>query len=346
MCARIIIFRVYFNNMVKTGIIIKIIPVLFLGLVLGGCGGRVTQAGDAGDALVLATLKGPSAMGMIHLIDSLSKINNLSKGEGHSLEAKIFNEPLQVRKMMMEQSADFVILPTTMAALLYNKGLEYQVLAIPVWGSLYLFAKDSSITDWEDLQGRRINLMARGMTPDVLFRYLLLQNGIDPDRDVRLDYSFPTHIDLANAVAAGRCDLAVISEPMASMVEEKNSEVHRIFSLSEQWKLKQGTPVVETSFMVRTAVLEKQPEAVEKLLRSYERSTRWVVAQPDSAARLLVKYDISPNLKVALSSIQRSKLKFVRASGIRPEIDRYLEVFYKMNPDIIGGKIPDENFTH
>lgn len=312
---------------------------LTMAVYLSGCGTPGQTDSNSTDPLVIATLKGPSAMGMIRIIDSLRQ------GEGHSLVAEIFNEPLQVRKMMMEESADFVILPTTMAALLYNKGLEYQVLAIPVWGSLYLFAKDSSLNSWEDLRGHRINLMARGMTPDVLFRYLLMQNGIDPDKDVRLDYSFPTHIDLANAVAAGKCDLAVISEPMASMVEEKNKEVHRIFSMSEQWMKLRGNPVVETSFMVRKQVLKEQAEAVEELLRSYEASTRWVNSRPDSAARLLVKYKISPNFEVGLSSIQQSKLKFVRAKSIRPEIDEYLEVFYRMNPDIIGGKIPDENFT-
>lgn len=279
-------------------------------------------------------------MGMILMIDSLRQ------GDGHLVEAKILNEPMQVRKMMMEQSADFVMLPTTMAALLYNKELEYRVVAIPVWGSLYLYAKDSTITSWEDLRGRRINLMARGMTPDVLFRYLLLKNGIDPDKDVRLDYSFPTHIDLANAAAAGRCELAVISEPMASMVEDKNKSIHRLFSLSEEWLKHQGNPLVETSLMVRKSTIKDHPEAVELLLASYEASTNWVNSYPDSAARLLVKYDISPTYLLGLSSIQHTKLKFVRAKGIRPEIDEYLEVFEQMNPDIIGGRIPDENFIY
>jgi NitT/TauT family transport system substrate-binding protein len=340
MYARIIIFILNFEKLRRANVPGKFILLLALVVLLSAC--RISPQEDTTrtDTLVLATLKGPSSMGMIRIIDSLRQ------GDEHRVEVKILNEPMQVRKMMIEQSADFVILPTTMAALLYNKGLEYQVVAIPVWGSLYLFAGDSTITRWEDLRGRRINLMARGMTPDVLFRYLLIKNNIDPDKDVRLDYSFPTHIDLANAVAAGRCELAVISEPMASMVEEKNKSVHRLFSLSEEWEKHQGNPVVETSFMVRKSIIKAYPEAVEQLLSSYESSTNWVNFKPDSAARLLVKYDISPNYQVGLSSIKHAKLKFVRAKGIGPEIVEYLEVFKQMNPDIIGGKIPDENFIY
>lgn len=60
------------------------------------------------------------------------------------------------------------------------------------------------------------------MTPDVLFRHLLRKNGLDPDRDLLLDYSFPTHIDLAQAVNAGQAELAVISEPLATLAIRNN----------------------------------------------------------------------------------------------------------------------------
>ena len=37
-----------------------------------------------------------------------------------------------------------------------------------------------------------------------------------------LDYRYPTHIDLANAVASGQALLRVISEPLVSQVMQKN----------------------------------------------------------------------------------------------------------------------------
>lgn len=134
-------------------------------------------------------------MGMIRVIDSLNRNTN------DSIRVTILNEPLHVRKMMLDGSADFAILPMNMAAILYNRGLDYHLAAVPVWGTLYLFGNDTSITEWDHLRGERVHVMAKGMTPDVLFRYLLQKNNIDPDREITLDYSFPTHIDLANPVS-------------------------------------------------------------------------------------------------------------------------------------------------
>jgi NitT/TauT family transport system substrate-binding protein len=279
-------------------------------------------------------------MGMIRMIDSIANAGDTD------ISIKIENEPIQVRKMMLDGSADFAILPTTMAALVYNKGMDYRLIAIPVWGTLYLFGNDTSITSWENLRNKRVYVMARGMTPDVLFRYLLQYNGINPEKDVTLDYSFPTHIDLANAVAAGQATLGVISEPLASMVISRNKSVHSLFDLNREWENIQGSPIALTALLVKADIIKENPQKVEQFLLDYEKSSLWVNQQPDSAAALIVKYGILPDHEVALRAIPGSRLNFVRARDIRPQIISYLNVFYTMNPDIIGGKIPDEKFFY
>jgi NitT/TauT family transport system substrate-binding protein len=279
-------------------------------------------------------------MGMIRMIDSIANAGDTD------ISIKIENEPIQVRKMMLDGSADFAILPTTMAALVYNKGMDYRLIAIPVWGTLYLFGNDTSITSWENLRNKRVYVMARGMTPDVLFRYLLQYNGINPEKDVTLDYSFPTHIDLANAVAAGQATLGVISEPLASMVISRNKSVHSLFDLNREWENIQGSPIALTALLVKADIIKENPQKVEQFLLDYEKSSLWVNQQPDSAAALIVKYGILPDHEVALRAIPGSRLNFIRAQNIRPQIISYLNVFYTMNPDIIGGKIPDEKFFY
>ena len=330
-----------FNSFVKTSgyMLRKSLLLLVLPFLLNGCRNSTPNTYNSGN-YTIATLKGPSSMGMIRLIDSLSQ------GDKINVQVKILNEPLQVRKMMIDGSADFAILPTTMAAIVYNKGMKYKLIAIPVWGTLYLFGSDTTVNRWEDLRGKKVNVMARGMTPDVLFRYLLQKNGLNPDKDLTLDYSFPSHIDLANAVAAGQAKLGVISEPLASLAMQNNNSVKRIFSLNDEWNKYEGIPLAETAFMAKNSVIDNNRQIVEKLISGYEASTKWVNQNPDSAALLIVKYNILPNTEVALNAIPRSNLKFVRAKGIQKQIEDYLNVFYQMNPDIIGGKIPDEDFFY
>ncbi len=308
-------------------------------LLLYGCGSRKGKEAGGAD-YTIAALKGPSAMGMIRLIDSLNS------GPGHSVEVQILNEPLQVRKMMLDGTADFAILPTTMAAIMYNKGLKYKLIGIPCWGTLYLAGSDTLVGTWEDLRDKRIYVMARGMTPDVMFRHLLKKNGIDPDKDVILDYSFPTHIDLANAVAAGQAALGILSEPLASLVTLKNRDIRIIFNLETEWSRKEDIEITETAFLGSASILSSEPELVERIIKSYTYSSEWVNQYPDSAAVLIVRYGILPDTAVAAHAIPGSNLRFVKAALVEDEIEDYLNVFYKLNPDIIGGKLPDEDFIY
>ena len=287
----------------------------------------------------IATLKGPSAMGIVKMIDSLDQL------EKPTIDITIYNEPIQVRKLMLENETDFAILPTTMGAILYNKEIPYQLAAIPVWGTLYLFGNDTSIITWDDLKGKKIHVMAKGMTPDVLFKYLLIQNNIDPDQDVILDYSFPTHIDLANAVAAGQANLAVISEPLVSLVMQKNKLVQPILDLNNEWqKVNHDIPIAQTSLLVHSEFARKNPDKVKAILQAYQKSSEWINQNPEEAAKLIVKYGILPNEEVALAAIPRSNLNFIEAKNIKNQINQYLYIFFELNPDIIGGKIPDDNF--
>lgn len=314
----------------------RLLFIILVVLHLFGCQDKSSRSD--GSTITIATLKGPSSMGMIKLIDSLEMLEN------SNVRVQILNEPIQVRKMVIDGTADIALLPTTMAAILYNKGIDYQLVAIPVWGTLYLFGTDTSITHWQDLKGKRVNVMAKGMTPDVLFRHLLINNGIDPERDITLDYRFPTHIDLANAVAASQAPLGVISEPLVSQVIQRNPSVKAIFNLNEEWEKLHSAPLAQTALIVKKSIVNSNPDFLDGFLKSYEYSTVWVNQNPDSAAKLIVKYNILPNFEVARSAIPRSNLKFVRSRGVEMQIEEYLNVFYLMNPDIIGGRIPDENF--
>ena len=261
-------------------------------------------------------------------------------GKGTRIKFVILNEPLQVRKMMIEGSADFAILPMTTAAVLYNKGLGYKLVAVPIWGTFYLCGT-KNISNWNQLMGQRIYVMAKGMTPDVLFRYLLEKEGFVPDKDVILDYSFPDHSSLTNAVLAGRADLAVLTEPFVSLATTNNKNVKVLADLNREWEGLCRIPVGETAFVGNSQYMRTHAEITEEIIEAYSKSTAWVNAHPDSASVLIAKYGILPSAEVAKAAIPRCNLKFIRAKEAKEKILAYLKVFYTMNPEIVGGKMPD-----
>ncbi len=308
---------------------------IILIILLFGC---VPRQKERGHDIVVATLKGPSAVGMIKMMDELNRYDS------SGISFNILSEPVQVRKMMLEGEADFAILPMNMAAVMYNKGLPYSLVAVPISGSLYLAGSNKQVKGWADLRSLKVHVMAKGMTPDALFRYLLLRNSLTPDQDVYLDYNFPSHTELASAIAAGRAALGIITEPYLSLIMESNSEIEPLIDLSREWEKIEGYPIAETAFLVRSELLSAKKDMVEEILSRYAQSTKWVNEHPDSAAALVVKYNIIPDAQAAQMSIPRSNLHFRRAKEHKIEIEAYLRTIYEMNPELIGGKMPDEEF--
>ena len=316
------------------------IYLLIIFTIIASC--SLNNNNSESDKITIVTLKGSSATSIIFLIDSLYENDNAN------IEIVIKNEPMQVRSLMLQEKADFAYIPTNLAVILYNKNIPYQIAAIPVWGTLYLFGSDTNIYNWNDLIGKRIYSMAKGLTPDVMLRLLLKENGIDPNNDVIIDYSFPTHIELAQAVAAGKAELAVISEPLVSMVMQKNKNVKSLFNFSEQWSKIYGSDVLipQTSLVVRTDFAIHNAEKVNSIMKIMKQNAIKINSNYNKSAELLVKHKILLDTSVARSTIPRSNINFVYANNVKKEILQYLEVFYKFDSNIIGGKLPDEKIFY
>jgi len=161
---------------------------------------------------------------------------------------------------------------------------------------------------------------------------------------VELDYRFPTHIDLANATIAGRADLSVISEPYLSQALEANPSLHLLFDLNAEWERTEAVPLAETALVCRGALAESNPQLVERIVGAYARAGEWAVAHPDSASTLAVSHGINPDSSAVAASIPRSNINIVKASEASEALFDYLRVFEKMEPSVIGNKLPDEKF--
>lgn len=317
------------------------VGLLFLWLLLpAACGPKSKDSGTETSALRVGLLNGPSAISMVGLMD---------QGFPHgTFDFQIHNEPDQIRAMMYREELDLAFLPITMGALTYNRGFKYQLLGVSGWGALYLIGRDKSVRTIHDLKGKTVHMMGRGMTPDLLFRFLLERAGLQPGVDVNLNYSFPSHVELANVVRAERAELGVLSEPMASMVLDQNPNLVQALDLQAAWDSLHHHQVSlpQTAVMIRDDFAAQNPELVTHLEEAMRTSIEWVKDHPSEAGQLVARFGILPDARVAAASIPRCNFGFQTASEVKPALQNFYSLMAELNPDSIGGSLPDDEFYY
>ncbi len=314
---------------------------LSAGMVFGFSSCLPDKNDQKGNVVTVVTLRGPSAMSIINLIDEPDIDKEIF------FDIILLDEPAQAKPYLFKEKTDLAFLPGTMSVLLYNREVPYKLAGVPVWGSLYLYA-DSTIKEWSDLQNREIYSMGRGITPDIILRYLLNAHQLDPEKDITLNYSFPTHEALANAAAAGKAPVAVLSEPLGTFASEKNKALKSVFNLSEEWrKIHQDTALLfQTALVINTSFAKQDPALAKKVLEHIEAQVNSVNLNIGKSAKLATIYDLLPDSSMAVKAYNRSEIHYAKASEIKNQLLGFLTVFHAFNPDIIGGKIPEDDFFY
>ncbi|MFN8206232.1 MAG: PhnD/SsuA/transferrin family substrate-binding protein [Bacteroidales bacterium] len=316
----------------RTLLTIMVLPLLFVTCT--------TPAVDKSNEVQIAVLRGPSAMSMVGLMDKGFRFGN------RQAVFQVFNEPAQVQALMVRGETDIALLPGNMAAILYNRGVDYRLVSVPVWGTLFLAGEDSSVQDWNDLRGKKVYLMARGATPDLIFRYLLQLNGLVPDKDIQLDYTFPNHLELFTAITAGRASLGILAEPFLSQAMLENPKVHLCLDLEKEWNiaLADSVPMMQTALVVRDSFCFQETAWLDAFHRAYAREVEWIRSNPDSAGILCMRFGLIRDPIAGRDAIKRSGIRVKLASDERAGIYRYLHTLWSFNADAVGGRMPDDSF--
>lgn len=309
----------------------KIIGTLFI-VLLFSCAEKQSST------ISIGVLDGPSAISFIQLIDKPVEI------DGRKIEIIIKNEPQQIQALMMQGKLDFAILPTVMAANLYNKGVKYRMVACPIWGTLYLMT-NSKVRDIEDLKGQTISVFGQGSTSDILLRRLLQQKLVD---NVRIDYTHSTNNEIARALLLKKINVAVVSEPMASNLLSKDSSIHIVCKIdcNDYFDNSDKNIFVQTAFLVSEKLTLKNPSLIKPVCEAYTNSCNYTNEQPEMTARLLVLHNFSTDIDLAKKSLPLCNIRYVGAFALQEEVNRYLNIYFKFNPKSVGGNLPDSEFIY
>lgn len=289
-----------------------------------------------GEAVRVGALTGPTAMGMVGLL------------EEEAYEPVILGTADELVPRILQGQVDIASVPANLASTLYNKtGGDAVVLAVNVLGVLYIGEYNTEqVHTLADLKGRTIYATGKGSTPEYFLRYVLSQNGLDPDRDVTIEWkSEPSEVvALLNEAQAG---LAMLPQPYVTAASAQLGEGFRVaLSISEAWEaLDNGSLCTTAVVMARREFVEQNPEAVEAFLEELEKSVAWVNENPEQAAQLCQDYGII-KVGVAQKAIPDCNLVCLTGEGMKQALSGCLEVIFGENPKAVGGKLPGSDFYY
>ena len=306
-----------------------------LALLFHGCDKEAEMT-----AIRVASLKGPTTMGMVKLI------SDTGKGESaHDYQFDIYGTADEIVPLLVNGEVDIALVPSNLASVLYNKtGGEVQVAAVGNLGVLSIVETGDTIKSIADLKGRTIYSTGKGTTPEYVLNYLLKENGLDPVKDVTIEYKSEA-TELAVLLSQSENAVAVIPEPFATVVRLQNTKVRTALDLSEEWeKASDGKSLITGVVVVRKAFLEENEQAFQDFLKEYKASTTYVNKNAEAAGVLVAEYGIVEKASVAAKAIPGCHIVYLDGKEMKLQVGAYLKVLFEANPQSIGGKLPGDDF--
>ena len=323
-------------------VLLLIFSISSLSVFAAGSGEEKSSDVPAGlpDAAVkIAGLKGPTSVGMLPLFES-----NPALGEGVTSSYEVVPDPQIMIARIMSGEVSIAAVPINLAAVLFNKGVAYSFEAVTGDGLIHVVSSRNDIHSMADLKGKTVYCIGQGSTPEFILRYTLQKSGIDPDKDVKIDFTFD-QVSITPQLVTGKVDIAVLPEPFVSIVQAKNPAVKPVIDLQKVWADVSGTGETYpmTAILVSNELLASRPDAVETFFTVYSDAIDWVKANPGEAGPLAFKYMQMP-APVITAAVPRLNLRFQRTAAARPRVEELYSVFYSFNPASVGGKIPGDDF--
>ena len=299
----------------------------------------VSEPLSATEALRIAGLKGPTTMGLVNLL-SMESDGTASM----DYDLQLYGAADEIVPLLMKGELDMAAIPANLAATLYQKtsgGIE--AVAINTLGVLYVVEKGDTVQSMADLKGRTILSTGKGTTPEYVLRYLLTQNGIDPDKDVTIEYySEATEVtaQMANAEDA----IAVLPQPYVTAAGLQDDTLRVALDLTEEWNKVCDTQLITGVTVVRKEYAEEHPDVVAAFLADYAKSVDAANTDLDGTAALCEEQGVVAKAAIAKKALPNCNIVCLTGDDLKTNASAYLQVLFDADPAAVGGAMPGDDF--
>lgn len=308
-------------------------------LLLPACG--ATAKGMSAEGPVrIAGLKGPTTMGLVNLLDMEQQGT-----AALDYDLQLYGTADEIVPGLIKGELDMAAIPANLAAALYQKTKGgIQVMAVNTLGVLYVVEKGDTVHSMADLAGRTILSTGKGTTPEYLLRYLLEKNGLDPDKDVNIQYCSEATEVTAQMAAAQKDAIAVLPQPYATAAGMKDPSLRVALDLTAEWDKVSDSQLVTGVTVVRTQYAQEHPDVVEAFLQEYAQSVRTANTDLDRTAALCEQQGVVAKAAIAKKALPACNIVCRTGDEMQKDISAYLSVLCAADPAAVGGKLPDEGF--
>lgn len=307
----------------------------------------LAQAGKL-PKLVLAGPYAGVSYPLIHMVESGALADLADK-----VEFVAWRDPDQLRVLALDGKADFVAMPTNVAANLYNRGSKLALLNVAGWGALWMVSRDAGLKSLADFKGQEIAMPFRADMPDIVFGALAERQGLDPRKHFRLRY-VATPMDAMQLLLTRRVDHVLLSEPAVSMALRKSRsfplstvapEIHRSVDLQGEWGrlFKREARIPQAGIAVLGRARD-DPALAARFQAAYAASQKWCADNADACGAMVAKRAPVLSAEAVADSVRSARGGVVAAELARPELEAFFRVLLAKQPALLGGKLPDAAF--
>ena len=152
---------------------------------------------------------------------------------------------------------------------------------------------------WEDLKGKNVLGGRKGGMPEMVFEYILKQQGIDPEKDLKINQT----IDFGSTAAAfsgGLGDFSVEFEPSATALEKEGAG-YVVASLGVD-----SGYVPYTSYCAKSSYMKENPEVMQKFTNALQKGMDYVQNHtPEEIAEVIAPQFSETDLETITAIVKR-----------------------------------------
>lgn len=290
----------------------------------------------------VAALKGPTAIGMVKLMDEAA-----AEAAANDYNFTIAGAADELTAGIVKGDIDIAAIPCNLASVLYNNTQgKIKLAGINTLGVLYIVETGDSIHSVEDLKGKTVYSTGMGTTPQYTLNYLLNAHGIDPQKDLTIEYKSET-TEVAAVLSEADDAIAMLPQPYVTTVMMSNDKVKIALDVAKEWEAvsTDNSSVVTGVVVVNKDFLNKNKAAFDAFMAEYAESVKYVNENIDEASALVEKFDIFKAAPIK-KAIPYCNIVLIQGEEMKQKVGGYLSALFAQNPKSVGGQLPDDDFYY